>query len=411
MKIAFFSDCYLDMTGGIVSSINAVKAELERLGHTVYVFSTGFPRSKEARFMLAKKHIYEVPSCWLFFRGLAPISRRPAIIEKWLVENFPELKDFDIFHTHYESGCSIAGMRLGRRLGIPVVQTMHGREDMGETNIIPYGLRTFVATNINWFHSWYLPHKKIVKKDRYLADNFAKAKMWTMMVNHANNADIVLSPSLQFKRKLEHYGVEKKIEVVPNAVKDELVGGKGAVRKLEKGEKLKIIWHSRVSEEKRMMPFLRALKTVNGNYEMRVYGGGGDFFRARRFAKKNQMNVAFYNTSPFEVVAEAMDWANLDVLVSYNFDTFGMTLIEAEAKGLPVFICDPDFKEVVPKGSYKLAAGPEPEKMAKALQDLIDNPEQIEKMSRVMIENREEVKQSLRIKKLIKIYEGAIKES
>ncbi len=405
MKIAFFLDCYLDTTGGIVSSINALKSELENRGHVVYVFSTGFPRSKEAKFELAKKHIYEVPSCWLFFRGLAPISRRPAIIEKWLLKNFPELKDFDIFHSHYESGCSIAGMRLGRRLKIPVVQTMHGREDMGETNIIPYGLRTFVATSINWFHSWYLPHNVTIKKDQYLADNFAKARMWTLMANHANYADIVITPSQHFKDKLRHYGVDRKIKVVPNAVKDKLVVKENAIRKLNDGEKLKIIWHSRVSEEKRMMPFLRALKMVGEGYEMRVYGGGGDYFRARRFAKRNHLNVIFYNTSPFEVVEEAMDWANLDVLVSYNFDTFGMTLIEAEAKGLPVLICDPDLKEVVPKGGYKLAFGPEPEKMAKAIKDLLKNPEQIEQMSEVMLKNRDEVGQSKRIEKLIDVYE------
>ena len=405
MKIAFFADCYLDMTGGIVSSINAVKAELERMGHTVYIFSTGFPRSKEARFMLAKKHIYQVPSCRLFFRGLAPISRRPAIIERWLLENFPELKDFDIFHAHYEAGCSTAGMRLGKKLNIPVVQTMHGREDIGETKIIPYGLKSFVAANINWFHSWYLPHTKKIQKDQYLADGFAKAKMWTLMVNHANYADIVLTPSLHFKRKLEHYGVDKKIVVVPNAVKDELITKNNTAKKLKVGEDLKIIWHSRVSEEKRIMPFLRALKMVGDGYEMRVYGGGGDYYRARRFAKNNHMKVSFYNTSPFEKVQRAMDWADLDVLVSYNFDTFGMTLIEAEAKGLPVLICDPDLKEVVPKGGYKLAVGPEPDKMAKAIKELIDNPEQIEIMSKVMLENRDEIKQSRRIQKLIDVYE------
>lgn len=43
MKIAIFSDCYLDLTGGIVTTINAEKAELERRGHTVYVFSSAYP--------------------------------------------------------------------------------------------------------------------------------------------------------------------------------------------------------------------------------------------------------------------------------------------------------------------------------------------------------------------------------
>ena len=43
MKIAVFTDVYTPWTtGGIVSSIVAQKAELERLGHEVTVFCPGF---------------------------------------------------------------------------------------------------------------------------------------------------------------------------------------------------------------------------------------------------------------------------------------------------------------------------------------------------------------------------------
>ena len=99
MKIAFFSDCYLDLTGGIVSSINAQKVALEKNGHTVYIFSSGYPRSREKLKELAKNHIYQVPSCKYFFKPLTPVSRRPKIIENWLLKTHPELKDFNIFYT------------------------------------------------------------------------------------------------------------------------------------------------------------------------------------------------------------------------------------------------------------------------------------------------------------------------
>lgn len=270
MKIAFFSDCYLDLTGGIVTSINAQKAELERRGHTVYVFSSGFPKTKAELEKLAKQNIFQVPSCDLCFRGLTPVSRRPKIIERWLLKNYSEIKDFDIFYIHYESGCSIAGLRLAKQLNIPSVQVMHGREDMGETNIIPFGFRTIVAILLNWFHSWYLPHKVEVKRDNYLANNFAKAKMWTMMVNHANYADLVLTPSEHFRKKLKHYGVKKEIKVLPNGFADEKLLKKLETRVLKEGEELRIIWHSRVSAEKRMMPFLHALKDVKGKYRLDV---------------------------------------------------------------------------------------------------------------------------------------------
>ena len=403
MKIAFFSDCYLDLTGGIVSSINAQKTELEKLGHVVYVFSTGFPRSDEELKKLAKKNIFQVPSCKLFFRGLAPISRRPKIIEKWLLKVHPEIKDFDVFYVHYESGCSIAGLRLAKALNIPTVQVMHGREDMGETHIIPFGFRTVVAFLLNWFHSWYVPHRIIIPRDEYYADNLARAKMWTLMVNHANFADLVLAPSEHFREKLAHYGVTAPIKVLPNGFPDNYFPKNPPVKEIKPGETLRMVWHSRVSAEKRIIPFLRALYKVNGNYHVDVYGGGGDYFRAKRFVRRHNLNVEFHGNATFDEVYSAIRKSHLDILVSYNFDTFGMTLIEAESTGVPVFFCDPDMKEIVPEGSFVLSESESPESMSEALNDLLKHPKRIREMSEVMLKNREAILISKRIKILEKI--------
>ena len=404
MKIAFFSDCFLDLTGGITSSIRAQKKALEDRGHEVEVFSTGFPRSKAELKKLAQDRIYQVPSCKVFFWKLTPVSRRPGIIEKWLMQEHPELREYDIFYVHYEAGCSIAGLRLGKRLGIPTVQVMHGREDMGETNIIPRGFRTFVAWGLNWLHSWYMPHNLRVRRDNYLADNTAKAYMWTMMVNHANYADLVITPSQHFCDKLVHYGVKQKIEVVPNGYPDDLFPAEVPVREFRPGEELKIIWHSRVSAEKRMMPFLRALNRVHGRWRLDVYGGGGDYFRAQRFARRHKLNVKFHGNVKFEVIKKALAKSHLDVLVSYNFDTFGMTLIEAEAAGVPVFFCDPDMREVVPRGGYIMSASEDAKDMAESLNKLIAQPERIAEMSEVMLKHRNEVRMSERIMVLEKIF-------
>ena len=406
MKIAIFSDCYLDLTGGIVQVINAQKAELEKLGHTVCVFSTGFSKTPEELAKLANQNIFVVPSCRLFFRGLAPISRRPKIIERWLMREHPELKEFDVFYVHYEGGCSIAGLRLAKQLKILSVQMMHGREDMGVSTIMPRGLRTIVAGFLNWFHSWYLPHPVKVQRDDYLANTRAKAKMWTLMVNHANFADIVTTPSEHFRKKLIHYGVSKLIKAVPNGYPNEKFLSKIRVRKLAPGETMRIIWHSRVQGEKRIMPFLRALTLVTGKWCMDVYGGGTELKKAQKYASKHHLPVKFHGDTPFAKVQKEILEAHLDVMASYNYDTFGMTLIEAEVVGVPAFFCDPDMKEVVPKGGYMLSSGPEPREMAAALTELMAHPERIEQMSKIMIEHREEVLMSKRIKTLEKILQN-----
>lgn len=408
MKIAIFSDCYLDLTGGITSSINAQKAALEKNGHTVYIFSTSYPKSTEERQKLAKNCIFPVPSCRWCFRGLTPVSRRPKIIEKWLLKGHPEIKDFDIYYIHYESGCSIAGLRLGKQLHIPTVQVMHGREDMGVTSIIPFGFRTLVATLLNWFHSWYIPHPVKVPRDDYLADTIAKAKMWTLMVNHANYADYVITPSHHFANKLAHYGVKHKIQIFPNGYPDQNFPASPAVKSLQPGETLKIIWHSRLSGEKRIMPFLQALNQVEGKYHLDIYGAGADLKKAKRYAVKHHLNVTFHGNAKFTTVQNAILKSHLDVLASYNFDNYPMTLVEAEAAGVPVFICDKDMQEIVPKGSFILSSGPAPAQMAEALNNLLQHPDKIQQMSEIMLKHRTEVLISNRIKTLENIFNDII---
>ena len=405
MKIAFFTDCYLDLTGGITTTINAEKAELESRGHTVYIFSSSYPRSAEARSRLAKRNIFPVPSCRFFFRGLTPVARRPGLVERWICENHPEIKDFDIFYVHYEAGCSIAGLRLAYQFNIPSVQVMHGREDMGEQKIIPFGFRSFVAVALNLFHELYLPHRTKIHRDHYLANNTAAVNMWRIMVNHANCADLVISPSEHFRQKLLHYGVKRQILVLPNGVADRLFVKNLKPKTFEPGrEDLHIVWHSRISAEKRIMPFLRALNKVENGFRLDVYGGGGDYFRAKRYTRRHNLSVVFHGNTDFEAVYHRILESHLDVLVSYNFDTFGMTLVEAESAGVPVLIADPDLKEIVPSGSYILASSPSVTDMAKAIQKIIKNPDCITKMSKIMLAHRDEVRVSNRIDKLETIF-------
>ena len=92
-----------------------------------------------------------------------------------------------------------------------------------------------------------------------------------------------------------------------------------------------------------------------------------------------------------------------------DFDTFGNTLIEAEAHGVPVFFCDPDMREVVPAGSFIMSKNETPEAMAEALNDLLQHPEKIAQMSRVMLKNRHDILISRRIKLLEQIFSDIIK--
>lgn len=399
MRIAIFTDLYAPWAvGGIPSSVKAQKDELEKLGHEVIVFCPGV----DAR----EKNVINVPTCRVWRINKARLAKRPEKVEEFVLEKVPNFAEFDVVHVHYEAECSIAGVRLARRFGIPLVQTMHGREDMAIAINVPRPWKKMAAKVLCKKHAEYLPHLLDVKRDKFQAPTKARAKMWELMVNQAEQADMVMAPSDHFARKLMHYGVTKPLVVVSNGVSTELLKAKFPVRKMQDGDVLKMIWNSRVSREKRMMPFLEALTMLERPYLLAVYGEGNDFKKAQRFAKKHDLKVKFYGQRKRVKILERMGESHLGVMTSYNFDTQGMTLLEAEATGLPVLFCDPAMVEVVPSDSFVLAGGPEPEAIAITLNHL--PAEQIEKMSQVMLDARGEVAQAAQIKNLLKVYEQAI---
>ena len=197
MKIAIFTDVYTNGVGGIPVSIATEKHGLEKLGHTVYVFVPSLKAFSE-------KNVYRVPSVKAFKVNNVPFPAPASKIVDFVLKNFPEIREFDIIHSHYEAGCSIAGLKLGKILGIPTVQTMHGREDSGIEAMFPPGVRDFVAEVLTEAHRSSISHDKVIEKyDGKHADTRPRAKMWELMVAQANFADAVVCPSAHFLKKLK----------------------------------------------------------------------------------------------------------------------------------------------------------------------------------------------------------------
>ena len=412
MNIAIFTDVFLEVPGGIPSSITAQKECLKKLGHNVTIFCPGL--IKVAGPASVDKDVVVVPTHrWLKING-APLSKRPKKVMEAVLKEYPDFK-FDIVHVHYEASCSIAGMKLARRFNRPLIQTMHGREDAAISVNVKSPFKTLVGCALCWLHGRYVPHPVKVKRDGDLANTVAAAKMWELMVNHANYADKVITPSEHFAKRLRKYGVKKPITVVSNGVADEAIAEVDArvkkingslVRKCEKGDVLRIFWNSRVSHEKRIIPFMETLSMMKMPFFFSVCGDGNALGKARQFAEKNGMEkkCVFYGRVPHDEVLDKMLGQHISATVSFGFDTQGLTLLEAEATGLPVFFCDPDMKESVPEGGYIMSSSALPREMARALDKLAREPERIEKMSRVMLQNRKKILQSTQIEKLLAVY-------
>lgn len=405
MNIAVFTDFFLEASGGIPTSIAAQKAALEKLGHKVTIFCPGAKQPRDDTIIV-------VPTMKWFHPFDCPIAKRAAIVQQFAEDKIAKLGQIDVIHVHHEMMVSIAGIRIARKLGIPYVQTMHGREDMALTTTVPQPFAYWFSCLAIFAHSLSIQYDVVVKRDKSLAQTRTACHMWGLMVNHANNADAVVVPSKHFARKLEHYGLSRPTYIVSNGIQDSIVEQEWPVRKWDGKSPLKVLWSSRLSKAKRPAEFLRAVALTDFPIRVSMFGDGDRELPAKMVAREKKLGdkVKFYGAVKSDRIIREIRKHHILVLASYNFDNQPMTMLEALATGLPIIYCDPDMSEIVPADGALLTESPSVEGMAAGLELLAREPERIEKMSRVMIANSRDAMQSSQISKLLKVYRKVIAE-
>ena len=425
LRIAIFTDVFLGIPGGIPSSIRAQKASLEALGHQVTIFCPG--TQKDYSNPLNKfgadrdPNIILVPTAKFLVNG-APFSKWTKYVTRFIEQKYPNLAEtFDLFHIHYEATTSMAGLLLAKKYGIKVVQTMHGREDMAIAINVPHPFKTLAATGINLVHRVTL--KSIAKKSpkpdyqnteiKNLAPTIARREMWQMMVRQANLADQVITPSTHFAKKLQLFGVTRPISVISNGISDqEMTNFTPQVRSYQRSEPLRILWFSRLSKEKRILPFLESLRIAqelepNFRFIFTIIGDGNQMSKVRKFCRKHfdEASIKILGTIPHqEILQKYTEDQHLSIINSYQFDTQGLTILEAAACNLPVIYADPDMSEIVPNHGGLCAKSPTPHAMAELLLKIYHQPEIIQKLSQNLAASEKTYLQSHQIEKLLGLY-------
>ena len=438
LRIAIFTDVFLGIPGGIPSSIRAQKTALESLGHQVTIFCPGTQQDFENPLsQFGANHdpnIILVPTAKFLVNG-APFSKWTKEVVRFIEQKYPNLtKSFDLFHIHYEATTSMAGLILAKKYHIKTIQTMHGREDMAIAINVPHPFKTLAATGINLIHRITL--KSILKKSprlnyqnpepkkspglnyqnaeiKNLAPTIARREMWQMMVRQANLADQVITPSAHFAKKLQLFGVTRPISVISNGISDqEIANFTPRIRTYQDHEPLRILWFSRLSKEKRILPFLESLRIAqelepNFRFIFTIIGDGNQMSKVRKFCRKHfdEASIKILGTIPHqEILQKYTEDQHLSIINSYQFDTQGLTILEAAACNLPVIYADPDMSEIVPNHGGLCAKSPSPRAMAELLLKIHHQPEIIQKLSQNLAASEKTYLQSHQIEKLLKLY-------
>lgn len=402
MHIVIFVDYHDSAIGGVPTSVRGQRRGLELLGHKVTIVSPPPTRGKD----ISSGSVI-VPAVPFIrpngFPMVLPSRHNMLRIEAALNKRGP----IDIIHVQTNLGIGMLGVRIAKKRSIPLVQTMHGRDDVFVEDTFPF---PYIVTSVlRLLHQRSIPHESTVYK---MGASKAGYNAWRIMVNQAQAADVVVMPSHHFAIKFKEHGVTRPIEVISNGISDGVVDKLPKKMRRLKGtaNSLNVMWCGRISVEKRPLESVEAVSRLK-RAKLDIYGIGSLEESVKTYFKEHGLSKRFHlkgQVGQEEVIA-AMQKHDILLYPSYGFDNQPMVLIEAVAAGIPVVYCDPDLTECMPKGGGLLTDDKSVDAIEGALTQLQDNPAQLQKMYKVMFDNRSKIAQSYHSKKMVALYTRLIR--
>ncbi len=396
------TDYYLPTLGGVQTVIKAHREALEHDGHEVTVFAPLAAPSSDPG-------IVRLPTARGFAPDGYPFTWTPSSAADVLRVELHRRR-IDVVHVHTEMFAALAGFEAARDLGIPVVQTMHGRIDVYTRSVLP--LPSVTTALLAGMHRRRMSHDRahIDPRAPYARDRTAR-RMWRLMVSQANHAAQVIVPSAHFAAKLVAQGVRTPVTVLSNGLEatvlDEI--GEPAVRRPAAGEQLRVIWCGRLSPEKRPEVFVDAIAAVQGVTADMFGDGVARTVVRRRIESVAAGRITVHGAVPQARVLEAMRDAHVLVSSSLDFDNQPMVILEAIAAGLPVIVADPDLAESLPPDGGVVAPTPDAAGVAAALSALRDAPEEIARLSAGAVRHRSRIAQTTHRDALLEVYRAAVR--
>ncbi|MCW3061324.1 MAG: 1,2-diacylglycerol 3-glucosyltransferase [Capsulimonas sp.] len=180
MRVGVFSESYQPLINGVTTSVNTLVAELERAGHSVYIFTSRFPNYTDER-----EGVYRFPS---INSMVEPDYVLPIPISPSIQSSIARLK-LDIVHSQSPFLLGVLAGRVARRYGIPHVSTNHTLYSE-YTHYVPVAPKAWTGAVLSRWMQWFY-----------------------------NSCDQVIAPSEMTKRVLlTEYHVERPITVVPTGI-------------------------------------------------------------------------------------------------------------------------------------------------------------------------------------------------
>ncbi|RSJ14143.1 glycosyltransferase family 4 protein [Streptococcus intermedius] len=310
MRIGLFTDTYFPQVSGVATSIRTLKTELEKLGHTVFIFTT---TDKDVN-RYEDWQIIRIPSVPFFAFKDRRIAYRGFSTALEIARQY----QLDIIHTQTEFSLGLLGVWIAKELRIPVVHT---------------------------YHTQYEDYVRYIAKGMVIRPSMVKYIVRGFM----SDLDGVICPSEIVYDLLMKYKVKVEKRVIPTGIelakfeRPELTKENVADLREKLGisnQETMLLSLSRVSYEKNIQAILAALPKVleeNPNVKLVVAGDGPYLSDLKAQAKRLNITDMVIFTGMIAPSETALYYKAADFFISASTsETQGLTYLESLASGTPI---------------------------------------------------------------------------
>lgn len=389
MRIGILTDSYKPYVSGVSTSISVLVEGLIDEGHEVFIITPKYKGYKEydKNFGYIKRVAggITLPKKGTRFLKYIPFVGR-------YLKKIDEL-NLDVIHFHSELTMGKLAIKARKKLGIPLVYTVHTMYEEYMHFISKTLAKCFPKTML-----------KIVKK---------------VMKRHIKNADVTIVPTKKIEDLMLSYNIDAEYHIVPTGLKLEMF--KKELYKEEDILDLKkqlgftnndfvCVFIGRVSLEKNIDLLINGFKDIdNQNIKLLIVGDGPHLNKIQeRVQKENLENkIKFTGLIPWDSIGLYYQIGDIFVNASTS-ETQGLTYIEALAAGKPLVVKYDLVLENVITDGYNGFFFNETKELTKKIIELYENKNLLNQIKKNTEKSVEIFDQQTYVYKALEVYRRAI---
>ena len=313
MVVGIFTDTFYPEKNGVATSVLILKRELEKIGHSVYVFASSNPALKYTPDI---DHTYRLPSAPFVF---LPSRRFSVVYQKKTAHAIGSL-NLDIIHTNTEFSLGFFGKLIAASLNKPVIHT---------------------------YHTLYKDYVHYITKGHF--PNFSADMARKFSKLYCNSCCKIITPTEKTRDLLFDYEIERPIEVIstgidiehfkPSPDDPEKIAALKAELGIGQDERI-VLNIGRIAKEKSIDVIVRQMSGYlkrNNNVKLLLVGDGPFKPEIEAIAAENGISgsVIFAGERSWDEIPLFYKMGSVFVSASLS-ETQGLTFMEAMASGTPV---------------------------------------------------------------------------